>query len=472
MTHPQPISHYQQRLGDGTSCATLITEACTRAEADNSGAVVRVLNERALAQATAHDQRRASGDQRPLDGVPVLIKDNLCLAETAVTAASRILEGWHAPYTATAVQRLEDAGAIVIGACNMDEFAMGSSNETSVYGPVANPHDPQRVPGGSSGGSAAAVASGLAPVALGSDTGGSIRQPASLCGCVGFKPSYGRVSRYGLIAFGSSLDQIGPLTTCVNDAALISQIMAGHDPLDSTVVERDPQEVLVEPGDLTGLRIGWIPSHSEGCDPAVQQALQAARTACEQAGATVVEVALPHEQYAVATYYIIATGEASSNLSRYDGVHYGRRSDGCNSLDEVYAKSRSQGFGAEVQRRIMLGSYVLSAGYYDAYYKRAQQVRALIINDFREAFQHCDVIIGPTSPTVAFARGEKTRDPVSMYLSDIYTIAANLAGIPAISIPGGADQQGLPIGVHLQAPSWHEGRLLRVAQALETLQQK
>lgn len=451
------------------SARDVIAAACQRADADVTGAIIRVHAERAAAAAADVDQRIAAGETLPLAGVPVVLKDNLCCEGLPTTACSRILEGFIAPYTATAVARLEAAGAVVIASANMDEFAMGSSNETSVFGPVRNPHDSTRIPGGSSGGSAAAVAAGIAPLALGSDTGGSIRQPAALCGAVGFKPSYGRISRYGLLAFGSSLDQIGPLTSTVADADLALQIMAGYDPLDSTVVDR-PVAPVAEPADLTGLRVGIVESHRDGCDPAVAAALDQQLDKLRAAGANIVPVALPHEQHAVATYYIIATGEASSNLSRYDGVHYGRRAAEAESLDDVYRRSRGEGFGDEVKRRILLGTYVLSSGYQDAYYRHAMKVRALIKRDLEQAFEQCDVIVGPTSPTTAFELGAKTADPLQMYLSDIYTIAANLAGIPAISLPAGSDDAGLPIGVHLQAPAFADDRLLGIAKAMEALE--
>ena len=461
------FSDIQAQLANGSTCVDIIQAALERAEADTLNCVVRTHAEDALKQAAAIDERRGAGDSRPLDGVPMLVKDNLCVEGMVSTCASRMLGQWKAPYTATAVQRLQDAGAVVIGHANMDEFAMGSSNETSAHGPVNNPHDPERIPGGSSGGSAAAVAAGIVPLALGSDTGGSIRQPASLCGCVGLKPTYGRVSRYGLIAFGSSLDQIGPLTNSVSDAALSLQIMAGLDPLDGSSLDMTAEDIQPTTAEnLSGLKVGWVPAHNEGSSPAVQAAMAKAREALVAKGAELVEIELPHEQYAVATYYIIATGEASSNLSRFDGVHYGHRSDDVEDLSDVYTHSRSEGFGAEVKRRILLGSYVLSAGYYDAYYKKAMQVRALIMKDFAAAFAQCDMILGPTSPTVAFKRGEKS-DPLSMYMSDIYTISANLAGIPALSLPAGSDEAGLPIGVHLQAASRSDGKLLSTALAIE-----
>ncbi len=356
----------------------------------------------------------------------------------------------------------------------MDEPIANSSNENSAYGPVRNPHDPTRIPGGSSGGSAAAVAAGIAPLALGSDTGGSIRQPAALCGCVGLKPTYGMVSRYGLIAFGSSLDQIGPLARDVRDAALCLDAMAGGDDHDSTAATRThvplaPQLTGDARAALKGLRVGYVAAHVDGLQPAVATRLEAAKSALTAAGATLVPVTMPHERFAIAVYYIIATGEASSNLSRFDGVRFGHRAKDPQTLGDLYARSRAEGFGTEVKRRIMLGTYVLSSGYYDAYYKKAQQVRRKICDDYAAVFAQCDVLLGPTSPTTAFTAGEKTADPLTMYLSDIFTIATNLAGVPAISIPFGTDAKGLPIGLQLQAAQWGEPVLLRAAAGLEAL---
>jgi aspartyl-tRNA(Asn)/glutamyl-tRNA(Gln) amidotransferase subunit A len=454
-------------LTSGSSVSSLVDDALTRCASDKTGAVLRIHRERALAAAQRADERRAAGTSLPLDGVATLAKDNLCIEGVAVEACSRILAGFQPPYTATAVERLEAAGAIVIGQTSMDEFAMGSSNETSRHGPVANPHDPERIPGGSSGGSAAAVGGKVVSLALGSDTGGSIRQPASLCGCVGFKPSYGRISRSGLLAFASSLDQIGPLTTTVADARVAALAMAGNDPKDSTTAPRPVDELNGAPRSLAGLKVGWIPDHDDGLAPAVQERLASLRSRLSDAGAELVEVSLPHERYAVAVYYVVATGEASSNLGRYDGVHYGHRSDSGSDLAELYTRSRAEGFGDEVKRRIMLGTYVLSAGYFDAYYRKAMKVRNLICQDYAAIFNKCDVLLGPTSPTTAFRHGEKTDDPLTMYLSDIFTIAANLAGIPALSLPCGTDADGLPIGAHLQGPQWHDGPLLDIAEAVE-----
>lgn len=453
-------------VADGASAAAAVTSALERAERDTGNAIIRVYRDSALAAAAEVDARVAAGERPPLAGVPVVLKDNLCYRDHPVTACSRILSGFVAPYEATAVSRLRAAGAVIIGAGNMDEFAMGSSNETSCHGPVANPVDPTRIPGGSSGGCAAAIASGIVPLAIGSDTGGSIRQPAALCGCVGLKPHYGRVSRSGLLAFGSSLDQIGPLTRDVDDAALALHVLAGHDPADSTSAPIAPPAATLPGSGLAGRRVGWVPGHLEHLPPAIAESVERGKQAAVDAGAQLVEIDLPHERYAVAVYYVVATGEAASNLSRYDGVHYGYRADGVTDLESLYRRSRGQGFGAEVKRRIMLGTYVLSEGYYSDYYKKAMQVRTLICRDFTRCFQQCDLLLGPTSPSVAFARGAKTDDPLHMYLSDMFTIAANLSGNPAVSIPAGHDPDGLPIGLHLQAPAFADLALLDAAATL------
>jgi aspartyl-tRNA(Asn)/glutamyl-tRNA(Gln) amidotransferase subunit A len=458
----------------GTSARVAVEAALAKAKADTLNAVIRTYGERALAAADAVDARIRRGERLPLAGVPIAIKDNLCVQGVPATACSKMLTGYVAPYTGTAVARLEAAGAVVVCATNMDEFAMGSSNENSALGPVRNPVDPARIPGGSSGGSAAAVAAGIVPLALGSDTGGSIRQPAALCGCVGMKPTYGMVSRFGLIAFGSSLDQIGPLAGTVRDAALCLDAMAGADEQDSTTAPRAHAALTPALGGdaiagLKGLRVGYVAAHEAGLQPAVKARLDAAKAAFTASGATLVPVSVPHEKYAIAVYYIIATGEAASNLSRFDGVRYGHRTRDPQSLGELYARSREEGFGTEVKRRIMLGTYVLSSGYYDAYYKKAQQVRRKLCDDFAAVFSACDVLLGPTSPTTAFAVGEKTSDPLQMYLSDIFTIATNLAGIPAISVPFGSDERRLPVGLQLQAAQWGEPALLRAAAGLEAL---
>jgi aspartyl-tRNA(Asn)/glutamyl-tRNA(Gln) amidotransferase subunit A len=424
----------------------------------------------ALSEADAADARLAGGQPRSrLDGIPVVIKDNMVMMGETTTCASRILEGFVSPYDSTAVERLRDAGAVVIGRGNMDEFAMGSSTEHSIYGASRNPWDPTRSCGGSSGGVAGAVASGISAVGLGSDTGGSIRQPAAFCGVVGMKPTYGRVSRWGLVAFASSLDQIGPFARSAEDCAWLLQAIAGHDARDSTSIpEPVPDFAAALSGDVSGLRIGLPREYfeAEGADPEVLARVREAVAELEKAGAWAREVRLPHTRYAIATYYLIATAEASSNLARYDGVRYGRRSPGAKSLGDMYRRSRSEGFGAEVKRRILLGTYVLSAGYYDAYYLKAQQVRTLLRRDFEEAFGDCDVIVTPTSPEPAFRLGEKQDDPLTMYLSDIYTVSANLAGIPGASIPCGP-VRGLPTGLQLLGRTLDEETVLRVADAYQ-----
>ncbi len=425
---------------------------------------ISVTAEQALAQAAAADQRRQRGEATALTGLPLAHKDIFCTQGVRTSCASRMLDNFVAPYDAAVVERLQAAGMVMLGKTNMDEFAMGSSNETSFYGPVRNPWDLSRVPGGSSGGSAAAVAARLAPAATGTDTGGSIRQPAALCQLTGLKPSYGRVSRWGMIAFASSLDQAGPMTQTAADAALLLQAMAGHDARDSTSVERpvpDYQAALTQP--LQGLRIG-LPTafRNPGLDPAVARLVDAAIAELVSQGARTVDVDLPHMDWSVPAYYVIAPAEASSNLSRFDGVRYGHRCQQPTDLLDLYSRSRAEGFGAEVQRRIMIGTYALSAGYYDAYYRQAQKIRRLIAEDFARAFTQCDIIAGPTSPCTAFPLQARQDDPVAMYLSDIYTIAVNLAGIPAISLPCGQDQ-GLPVGLQLIGPYWSEERLLQVA---------
>jgi aspartyl-tRNA(Asn)/glutamyl-tRNA(Gln) amidotransferase subunit A len=410
-----------------------------------------------------------------LGGIPVAIKDLFCTEGIPTTAGSRILEGYRPPYTATAVRRLGEAGARVLGKTNLDEFAMGSSNENSGYAPVLNPWDRGRVPGGSSGGSAAAVAGRLAPAAIGTDTGGSIRQPASLCGIVGLKPTYGAISRYGMIAFASSLDQCGPLTRNVTDAALLLAAMQGRDRHDATSVGIEAGVELPTREDLAGLRVGVardFSHHAAGVEEAVAEAFERALATVETLGGRIEEIELPHAEHGISAYYVIAPAEASANLARYDGVRYGLREDGRDDLIEMYERTRSRGFGAEVKRRIMLGTYALSSGYYDAYYGSAQQVRTLIAADFARAFERCDVIVTPTSPSVAFELGAKTADPLAMYLSDYFTVPMSLAGIPAISIPAGlAEPPGggtaLPVGLQIAAPAFAESRLLDVAHALE-----
>jgi len=431
---------------------------------------VEVYEEQALAEAEDADTRIARGDAPGvLEGVPLGIKDNLCVEGRPTTCSSRILKGFTAPYSATVIERLRAAGAVFLGRTNMDEFAMGSSTETSCYGITRNPWDTERVPGGSSGGSAAAVAAREVPAALGSDTGGSIRQPASLCGVAGLKPTYGCVSRYGLVAFASSLDQIGPIARCVRDTALLLEVIGGHDPRDSTSVNRATRGAAggIE-GGMAGIRVG-IPKEYfvEGMDGEVKAAVEEAIAQMRSGGAELVDVSLPHTEYAVATYYIIATAEASSNLARYDGVQYGYRAPGPADLLDMYERARSEGFGDEVKRRIMLGTYVLSSGYYEAYYLKAQKVRTLLKNDFDKAFAACDLLATPASPTAAFKVGEKLADPLQMYLSDIFTISINLAGVPAISVPCGFTPAGLPVGLQLIGRHFDEGMLLRVAHAYE-----
>ncbi|MGI9020032.1 MAG: Asp-tRNA(Asn)/Glu-tRNA(Gln) amidotransferase subunit GatA [Solirubrobacterales bacterium] len=423
---------------------------------------------------TADGEGAGSGGA-PLRGLPVAIKDIFCTEGIPTTAGSRILEGYVPPYTATAVRRLSNSGARVLGKTNMDEFAMGSSNENSAYGPVRNPWDRERVPGGSSGGSAAAVAGRLAPWALGTDTGGSIRQPAALCGIVGLKPTYGAISRYGMIAFASSLDQCGPLTRDVTDAALLLRALEGADAMDSTCVGIDGGVELPSRSDLSGLRIGVARDFSgeaEGVEPGVAAAFAASLDVARELGAEVGECRLPHAEHGISAYYVLAPAEASSNLARYDGVRYGARSDEPAELTEMYETTRAAGFGAEVKRRIMLGTYALSSGYYDAYYGRAQRVRTRIAEDFRAAFASFDLIATPTSPSVAFRLGERTKDPLAMYLSDYFTVPMSLAGIPAISIPcGTAEPAGggrpLPVGLQLTSPAFTENLLLDAAHALE-----
>jgi aspartyl-tRNA(Asn)/glutamyl-tRNA(Gln) amidotransferase subunit A len=408
----------------------------------------------------------------PLGGIPIAIKDVINVAGEPCTCASKILQGYTAPYDATVIVKLRAAGAIPFGRTNMDEFAMGSSTENSAIQITRNPHDPERIPGGSSGGSAAVVGAGEALASLGSDTGGSIRQPAALCGCVGLKPSYGRVSRYGLVAFASSLDQIGPFTHTVEDAALVLQAVAGHDPLDSTSLDVPVPDYSAHLNDgVQGMKLG-VPKEYfvDGMDPQVEARVREAIEVYRGLGAEIVEVSLPHTKYAVADYYIIATAEASANLARFDGVRYGKRAEAPRDLADHYGRTRGEGFGKEVKRRIILGTYVLSSGYYDAYYLRAQKVRTLIRRDFEEAFQKVDGLLSPTSPVPAFKIGERMADPLQMYLADIFTIAANLAGICGISVPcGNAETDGkkLPVGLQIMAPAFEEARLLRIARAYE-----
>jgi aspartyl-tRNA(Asn)/glutamyl-tRNA(Gln) amidotransferase subunit A len=455
-----------------TTAVQLAQEFYDKIKADDSEihSYLALCQDRALAQAQRMDDLAAQGAPLPpLAGVPMGIKDVMVTRGVRTTAGSKILENFIPPYDCTAVARLEAAGAVILGKMNCDEFAMGSSNENSAYGPVRNPRDKTRVPGGSSGGSAAAVAAGMAVATLGSDTGGSIRQPASFCGVVGLMPTYGRVSRYGLIAFASSLDHIGPLTHTVQDAAILLRVIAGHDPMDSTsasIPVPDYEQALAQP--VKGLKLG-VPKEyfAEGLDAEVRAAVEAAIQKLQAAGAQIVRISLPHTAYATPTYYVIATAEASANLARFDGVRYGYRSPKARTLSEMYRLSRDEGFGAEVKRRIMLGTYALSSGYYDAYYLKAQKVRTLLARDFHEAFQQVDAIVTPTAPTAAFKLGEKAGDPLSMYLADIYTVTADLAGIPGISVPCGETKTGLPIGLQILGKHFDESTVLRVAGAVE-----
>ena len=429
---------------------------------------ISLADESALEAAAAADERLRAGEAGPLMGIPIAHKDIFCTQGIKTSCGSRMLDNFVAPYDATVVKRLKEAGAVTLGKTNMDEFAMGSSNETSYYGPVKNPWDKSRVPGGSSGGSAAAVAARLTVAATGTDTGGSIRQPAALCGITGLKPTYGRVSRFGMIAFASSLDQGGPMCTSAEDAAALLQVMAGFDPRDSTSAENAVPDYTTGIADeIKGLRIGVVPAFfDQGLDDSVAQSVQQAIATFVELGAETVEIDLPNSQLSVPTYYVVAPAECSSNLSRFDGVRYGYRCQDPKDLTDLYERSRSAGFGAEVKRRIMIGTYALSAGYYDAYYLKAQKLRRLISDDFQQAFRSVDVVMGPVTPTTAFRIGEKTDDPVTMYLSDIYTIAVNLAGLPAISIPV-APVKDLPVGLHIVGDYFDEARLLNIAHRFQ-----
>ena len=467
--HELGIAGTRRALADGEATATAVTEAVlARAAKDPLRAYLHVDAKGALAAAEAIDAARAAGTTLgPLAGVPIAVKDNLCTRGVPTTCASKILEGWISPYDAEVVERLRAAGAVLIGKTNLDEFAMGSSTESSAFGPTLNPWDHARAPGGSSGGSAAATAAAMCAASLGSDTGGSVRQPGAFCGLTAVKPTYGRVSRYGLIAFASSLDQVGPLARSVEDAAILLGVIAGHDARDATSARKAVPDYVAACGEgVRGLRIGIVRAQLDGCDPEVRARVEAAAGALNTAGAEIVDVALPHAKHAVSVYYLVAPAEASSNLARFDGVRYGLRVLGEN-LADTYGKTRAAGFGPEVKRRIMLGTYALSAGYYDAYYLRAQKVRTLLRQDFDAAFGRCDVILSPTTPTPAFRLGEKTADPLAMYLEDIYTLPISLAGIPAVSTPCGRTDAGLPVGVQLAAPAFEEARLFRAAAALE-----
>jgi aspartyl-tRNA(Asn)/glutamyl-tRNA(Gln) amidotransferase subunit A len=471
------IDGVRAALASGQMTATAVTElhyARIGSQDAEINSFLALSRERAMAQAGKIDGMAANAEALPvLAGVPVGIKDVLVMQGAPATAGSLILKGYRPPYDATAVTKLEAAGAILLGKLNCDEFAMGSSNENSAYGPVLNPRALDRVPGGSSGGSAAAVAANFAVATLGTDTGGSIRQPAAFCGAVGVLPTYGRVSRYGLIAFASSLDRVGPLTKNVKDAATILQVIAGKDVMDATSADNPVEDYV---GSLTkpveGLRIG-VPEEyfGEGLDREIRGAIDGVLAGLKMAGCVVKPVSLPHTKYAIPTYYVIATAEASSNLSRFDGVRFGLRAEEAKTLSEMFRKTRDAGFGAEVKRRILLGTYALSAGYYDAYYRKAQQVRTLLTRDFLAAFAQVDVLVAPVTPTPAFKLGEKTDDPVQMYLEDIYSVAASLAGICGVSVPCGSTKDGLPIGVQVMGKHFDEATMLRVAQAIETGQQ-
>jgi aspartyl-tRNA(Asn)/glutamyl-tRNA(Gln) amidotransferase subunit A len=463
--------HQLYASGDATPSGTCKT-ALDQIEADNQRLNAYITIDRAGATKRADAMNagiKSALAEQPLAGIPIAIKDNMCTEGLRTTCGSRILGNYVPPYSATVVKKLEAAGAILVGKTNLDEFAMGSSTENSAFGTVRNPHNTDYVPGGSSGGSAVAVAAGHVPVSLGSDTGGSIRQPASFCGIVGLKPTYGRVSRFGLVAFASSLDQIGPFATNVRDAARVLQAIAGHDPHDSTSANvAVPDYVAALTGDVKGLRVGVPPEcFGEGLDAEVKAKVETGIERLKDRGAQIVEIHLPHTKYAIAVYYLIATAEASSNLARFDGVRYGLRADDPRSLSDLYRRTRDEGFGAEIKRRIMLGTFALSSGYYDAYYEQAQRVRAMLVHDFDQAFQQCDVIATPTAPTPAFKIGEKSDDPLAMYLCDIYTVTINLAGVPAISVPCGMSSAGLPIGLQLIGNHFDEARLLNAAHACE-----
>ncbi len=465
----QTLAETKRRIAGGESCESIVREAVEAAERSTLGAFVSVNREQALERARDVDLQLRSG--KPvglLAGVPVAIKDNMCTKGIRTTCGSKILDGFKPPYSATVVERLESQGAVVIGKTAMDEFAMGSTSETNAFGVVRNPVDPDRVPGGSSGGSAVCVAEGIVPVSLGSDTGGSIRQPASFCGVVGFKPTYGRVSRYGLVAYASSLDQIGPFSRTVDDTALMMNVISGYDARDNTSATTDVPDHLVGLEDgVKGLRVG-IPAEywGEGLDPKVRISLDNAVSRLKAQGAIVVPVTLPSTRYAISAYYIIAMAEASSNLSRFDGVRYTGRAQDPKSLLDMYSRTRSELFGEEVKRRILIGTFVLSSGYYDAYYAKAQRVREVIRREFEQAFAQCDVLATPTAPTTAWKLGEKMADPLAMYLSDIDTIAVNLAGLPGLVVPVEA-ADGLPVGLQLVGPAFSETLLLKTGRAVE-----
>ena len=473
MSDAAPLSAVQMaaavRAGERTA-ADLVDESLARIGRRDGEvhAFLHVAADEARAAAAEVDVMAAAGrDPGPLAGVPVALKDNLCTRGLPTTCASKILQGWRPPYDATVVERLRAAGAVVVGKTNLDEFAMGSSTENSGFGPTRHPRDPSRVPGGSSGGSAAAVAAGYVPVGLGSDTGGSVRQPAALCGTVGVKPTYGVVSRYGLVAFASSLDQIGPITTCVADAALVLEVIGGHDPRDSTSLAGPPPRITEALGrGVDGLRVGVCRELVDGTAPDVAARVAEAAEALASSGASVEEVSVPEMRYGLSAYYLIAPAEASSNLARYDGARYGLRVD-AEDVAGMNTATRTAGFGAEVKRRIMLGTYALSAGYYDAYYGKAQRVRTLLIDAFARAYARVDVLVGATAPTTAFPLGDRVDDPMAMYMSDVCTIPSNLAGHPAISVPFGEGDDGMPVGVQVLAPALHEERMFQVAAVVE-----
>ncbi len=467
------VDSLRDKIVDGETTAAEVCETYLNRIGSVDGqlhAFTVVLHDLARAQAEEADRMRDSWRDRALFGIPITIKDVICTSDGPTTAASHILAGYRSPYDATVVERLRAAGAVVVGKTNCDEFAMGSSTEYSAYGPTRNPWSMDRTPGGSSGGAAAAVAARLAPVSIASDTGGSIRQPAGFCGVVGLKPTYGRISRYGLLAFASSLDQIGPMTLTVADAAKVFCVIAGHDPADATTAAHPVPDLSSLPGNADGVTIGVPYSVLEGVDPEVRRAFDAALDVLAHRGARVADITLPHLPYAIPVYYLVAPAEASSNLARYDGVRYGLRAQANGALEDLgamYDRTRDEGFGAEVKRRIMLGTYALSAGYYDAYYVKAQRVRSLISGDYERAFEEVDVIATPTTPTPAFRLGEHVDDPLAMYLGDIFTVSANLTGLPAISVPAGFTTNKLPVGLQLLGRAFDEASLLRVADAYE-----
>lgn len=475
----QTIDDFAAAFESGASAEELTANVLQRIERDDAAinAFTSLAGQSAIDAAKNIDARRGNGETLgPLAGVPVAIKDAICTADLPTTCGSKMLANYRPPYDAHIVERLRAADAIIIGKTNMDEFAMGASTETSAAGITRNPWSHDRIPGGSSGGAAACVAASMVPLSIGSDTGGSIRQPAALCGVTGLKPTYGNVSRYGLVAFASSLDQIGPIAHSVEDCKRLYRAIAGHDRRDSTSLAESKPLVIGQPSDLSGVRIGWLDSalQSDGVADSVRTATEQAREVLKSMGATFVNIELPHAKYWVPTYYVIAPSEASSNLSRFDGVHYGHRTERLDDdpLNQMYMRSRSEGFGSEVKRRIMIGTYALSEGYADQYYNQALKVRRLIKGDFDTAFANVDAILGPVTPTPAFKIGDKVDDPVSMYLCDLFTVGANLAGIPAISLPGGFDTTGddpLPVGIQFQAPAMHENRLFQIGSAFQSV---